>query len=243
MERISRESPEDYWPIMETLTAFVRERARWQEPNEAASETLLGPDKAPGRPQEISTDIAAVLSVIGRRDKVNRKRERRMGWRFDLRGTDLRRTYLYAVHLERANLFDAHLEEADLREARLERAFLINAHLEGAFLTDAHLEEANLWHAHLEETDLSGAHLEGAFLIDAHLVGANLWNAHLEGTDLSGTHLEGADLHGAHLESADLQAAIGLQESQLKTASGNAYTELPGGMAWPAAWPPRKSWP
>ena len=28
-ERIAGESPREYWPIMETLTAFVRERAPW----------------------------------------------------------------------------------------------------------------------------------------------------------------------------------------------------------------------
>ena len=29
LERISKDSPRDYWTIMETLTAFVRERAPW----------------------------------------------------------------------------------------------------------------------------------------------------------------------------------------------------------------------
>ena len=31
LERISRESELDYWPVMETLTGFVRERARWKD--------------------------------------------------------------------------------------------------------------------------------------------------------------------------------------------------------------------
>ena len=31
LERISRESPDDYWTVMETLCAFVREQARWKE--------------------------------------------------------------------------------------------------------------------------------------------------------------------------------------------------------------------
>jgi hypothetical protein len=35
LERISRESPDDYWTIVETLTAFVRERARWTSPSES----------------------------------------------------------------------------------------------------------------------------------------------------------------------------------------------------------------
>ena len=29
LERIARESEREYWPIMETLTAFVREHAPW----------------------------------------------------------------------------------------------------------------------------------------------------------------------------------------------------------------------
>ena len=81
MERISRESPEDYWPVMETLTAFVR-RARWKAPNEDASESLLGSDEAPGRQPgdgRMPTDIAAVLSVIRRRDEANHEREKRHG--------------------------------------------------------------------------------------------------------------------------------------------------------------------
>jgi hypothetical protein len=31
LERISKESPDDYWTVMETLTAFLRERSRRNE--------------------------------------------------------------------------------------------------------------------------------------------------------------------------------------------------------------------
>jgi Pentapeptide repeats (8 copies) len=147
MERISQESPEDYWPVMETITAFVRERARWKDPNEDALETLLGSDEAPGRQSgdgRMPTDIAAVLSVIRRRDEANHERERRMRWRFDLRGTDLRGARFYDAHLEGAYLMGAHLEGADLIGTHLEGAFLKGAHLERAWLLDAHLERANL---------------------------------------------------------------------------------------------------
>ena len=41
LERISKESPEDYWTVMETLTAFVRERAKWKEPDQAIDELSL----------------------------------------------------------------------------------------------------------------------------------------------------------------------------------------------------------
>jgi hypothetical protein len=37
LQRIARESEEDYWPIMEILTAYVREHAPWP-PEEPSSE-------------------------------------------------------------------------------------------------------------------------------------------------------------------------------------------------------------
>jgi hypothetical protein len=41
LERISRESEEDHWPIMEVLTAYVRQHARWRpEERDAAVDEL-----------------------------------------------------------------------------------------------------------------------------------------------------------------------------------------------------------
>jgi Pentapeptide repeats (8 copies) len=220
MERISRESPEDYWPVMETLTAFVRERARWKEPDEGAFETLLGSDEAPGRQpgyRGIPTDIEAVLSVIRRREKANYERERQMEWSFDLRGTDLRRADLIHAHLGGAILYRTHLEGALLRHANLERASLHGANLKGA--------------------DLDRAHLEGAWLIDAHLENAALIGAYLENAKLLSAYLEGANLFEAHLEGADLGGATGLDEAHLPGSYGDASTKLPKGVARPANWP------
>jgi len=184
LERISRESPDDYWAIMETLTAFVRKHARWKERDKIASETLeslYDDEKSKDAVQpEPATDIAAILAVIVRREDENRDREMTKGWRLDFTASDLRRARLAGAHLEGARLAGAHLEGAELRGAHLERASLREAHLQGARLAGAHLQGANLF----------GAHLEGAHLFGAHLEGANLAGAHLEGADLSGTHLE-----------------------------------------------------
>jgi hypothetical protein len=118
LERISRESPSDYWTIMETLTAFVRERARWKEPDASASETLHE-DKAPAAAaaqsnHEPATDIAAVLSVIVRRGDKSRDRQKTEFWHFDLRGSDLRGAFFMLADLEGADLRRAHLKETDL---------------------------------------------------------------------------------------------------------------------------------
>ena len=130
LERISRESELDYWPVMETLTGFVRERARWKGEVSA----LPRIDVHQGSSHSPPTDVAAVLTVIKRRDPRNRERERSQQWHLDLGFSDLRQ----------ADLREAHLEGANLERARLEEAALYGVHLEGANLTGAHLEEANL---------------------------------------------------------------------------------------------------
>ena len=237
LERIARDSPQtDHWPIMEVLTAYVREHAQW-------SEAKLGPEESPDEAKP-AVDIQAVLTVLSRRSQWYQNGELQC---LDLRQTDLRRAnlpsahlegasfggahleranlgeahleaaalggahleraYLFAAHLEGANLGGAHLERAYLGGAHLEGANLFAAHLEGAYLPSAHLERASLGEAHLERANLGGAHLERANLGESHLEGAHLFGAHLEGADLRGAHLEGADLGGAYLDGADLRGA------------------------------------
>jgi hypothetical protein len=225
LESISRESPADYWTVMETLTAFVRERSQRNERERMAigleeriSKRAYFLWEKNNRPQGAdfrqeaeeldklgeppATDITAVLTVIQRRSGRSREHEVANDWCIDLSG--------------------AVLKQADLGEA----------HLEGANLVRAHLEGASFW----------GAHLEGAYLVRAHLEGATLWLAHLERADLGEAHLEGAYLGGAHLEGAHLEAANlvdawGLSEPQLRNAHGDAVTQLPAGLDRPAHWP------
>jgi hypothetical protein len=156
LERISKESPDDYWTIMKTLTAFVRERARWREPDAGVSETMVrlyeSEEADPWKGQ--ATDIAAVLAVIVRRPKREQERERQEGWRFNLEGVDLQGADLFEgvsrrrrpqqAHLESAMLNMAHLEGADLNLAHLESACLRKAHLEGAYLHGAGLTQAQI---------------------------------------------------------------------------------------------------
>ena len=235
LERISKESPDDYWTVMENLTAFVRERSRrneaertsqdleqrvsrrayflWLEagrPDGQAEDFWTAAAKQEELGEPPATDMGTVLTVIKRRSEQSRDRERTNGWQLDFRGAVLRQFDLIGAHLERADLAKAHLEQAILARAHLERTFFVEAHLERAFFAWAHLERAIL----------TGAHLERAVLYEAHL----------EGTDL-GAHLEGASLNGAHLEGADLWGATGLSEAQLRDANGDAATKLPEGLA------------
>jgi len=158
LERISTESPDDYWAVMENLTAFVRERSRRNETgprNKVIAIEQRVRRRAyflwleAGQPQglsfwdeatrqeefgELAIDIAAVLRVIKRRSEQSRKRESSHDWRLDLSG----------AILNLADLSGAHLERADLNLTRLEGAYLSKAHLQGACLSDAHLAGARL---------------------------------------------------------------------------------------------------
>jgi hypothetical protein len=89
LERIANDSDKDFWPIMETLTAYVRERAPWNEALAAGGEESSNEKSAvqtKSRPKP-ATDIQAILTVLGRRKYYYKQGETEP---LDLRGTDLR---------------------------------------------------------------------------------------------------------------------------------------------------------
>ena len=169
LERLARTSESEYWPIMEILTAFVRERT---------SVTKNQPLKEP--PLRLAPDIQATLDVIARRRHTYRDGESQ---RLDLRGTDLRRanlagaklagTILSEVRFEEANLAGIGLEEAILRAAHLENSNLADAKMQGAFLLNTSLNGARLRNANLQGAFLSGTRFDGADLLGADLTDAN----------------------------------------------------------------------
>lgn len=133
LERIAKDSEKDHWPIMEVLTAYVRENAPRQGGEEEASRPIQPP----------STDIQAILTVIGRRERTYEKGGKGS---LDLRNTQLR---------------DADLRDADLRGTILTVANLIRADLRDADLVEAILYRADLLRADLLKTDLRGTDLSG----------------------------------------------------------------------------------
>jgi pentapeptide repeat protein len=188
LERIAKESPEDYWPVMEILTAYVREHA----PRGSRAE-----DQSP------TPDIQAILTVLGRRIPFSEHDE--IG-RISLGATDLQR-----ADLQYARLQEARLQEARLQVARLQGANLYGADLKGANLYGANLQGANLQGANLYGANLQGANLQVAFLKGADLKGADLKGANLYGANLQGANLYGANLRGANVTDWQLADALSLQ--------------------------------
>jgi hypothetical protein len=233
LERIARESEEDYWTIMEILTAYVRQNATL--PEEGQERTHDAPDEqrameGPGgksettEPSAPDPDIQAIMTILRRRK------------RYFMHG-EPERLGLSETNLYEANLYEANLTGAGLSGASLFRADLTGANLTGADLTGANLRGANLTGATLREADLSRvayltrADLTGADLIGAYFTGANLTGAILREADLSG-----ADLTRADLTRADLSRAKYLTQEHLEKAAGDENTRLPTHLKPPAHW-------
>jgi Pentapeptide repeats (8 copies) len=197
LERIARDSERDHWPIMEILTTYVREHAPWNEPEQHSNEgslTETPPTQNPEPRPKPTTDVQAILTVLGRRTRSYGKGEEGP---LILTRTDLRGANLSVAHLERAFFSGAHLERAFLIEARLKRASFSSANLEFARLIRAHLEGARFTRAHLLGASLRGAHLRGADFGDANLQWANFEGA----TDLTVEQLaEAKTLYQAELD-------------------------------------------
>ena len=135
-------SEQYYQPVLEALSAFVREGAK-----------LPTTPPAPGLPTHgPPTDIQAALTVIERRPgphgRVDLTEVNIAG--ADLTGGERSYANLSNATLSYANLRDVELTGATVREANLSRAKMLKANLSGANLTGANLSGADLSHATLD---------------------------------------------------------------------------------------------
>ncbi len=127
----------------------------------------------------------------------------------------------------------------DCRSCNLFQADLAYKDVPGINLSDSRLRQANLSlatlnKANLSKTNLSIANLFGARLTSVDLSNANLERATLVGAYLGSANLKGATLTDANLSGAELETTLGLTQTQLNTACGDATTKLPSGLTIPA---------
>ena len=183
LEQISKESAELHRPVMEILTAFLREHSQPAETVPKQTDNQVSPprpsDEATEHAMPLRADFQAIATVLGRR---NLSRDR-VDFGLDLRGVALNRVYFAG---------------AQLQEANFERAHLWPANFAGAHLREANFQRAQLWHA-----DFDGAHLQRARFDGAHLQGASF-----AGAQLQRAYFGGAELHRATFGDAQLQGAL-----------------------------------
>jgi uncharacterized protein YjbI with pentapeptide repeats/WD40 repeat protein/cellulose biosynthesis protein BcsQ len=157
----------------------------------------------------------------------------------DLSNADLSYAKLIGANLTGANLNRCNIHEADFSDCMLTGASLFGVDLCSAKMTGANLSRVRLPLGKMDRIDLSRADLSLANLSKASLVGATLVHTNLHHANLSGANLSAADLTFARLYETDLsgavldttalagatlKGAIGLEESQLKSAVGDSDT-------------------
>jgi uncharacterized protein YjbI with pentapeptide repeats len=123
----------------------------------------------------------------------------------------------------RCDLFQAdfsyqNLDRRDFSGARLRQSDLEVSTADRAIFRGSNMSLANLFGARASQADFSNANLDSANLVGAYLGGARL---------------SGASLRNANLAGADLSDALGLTQTQLNEACGDAATTLPAGMTIP----------
>ena len=192
LERIARESPDDFWPILDILTAYLRAQCRWEPPGPQQD----FPTGYKALPEEIVNrmDVAFTVEAIVR--LWPHKGET------GLAPLNLQYTFVPGLSLREKSLVGANLRGAGLFLAILEGANLQGAEFGGAFLRRANLRAANLQNADFWGANLHGARLQGADLRGAHLLSSVLRWANLEGADLRGVDLSHAKMEHAHLDGA-----------------------------------------
>lgn len=247
LERISKESKDDYWAIMEILTAYIRINSPFQK-----GDTKVEICKSTHHIKEIEIqdfldiinqikvplDVETILNIIVERNYhfISFRERDAVGLKegsnfYDSKRYDEISEYVYDFESGRPR----EPKGLDLQRTYLADVNLIGAHLEGALFTGSFLQSASLNKVHLPEANLMGAILKRAYLIEADLgkaflLGADLERAHIQGADLQEANLRNANLQEADLTNANLQEAdltdANLQEADLRGAQNISIDQL-----------------
>jgi hypothetical protein len=188
LERIAKDSPGDYWMVMEILTAYVRENARWPQPSSSrpslAQTAVYAPATARAQTtgtsdQSISSpkprvDIQAIMTILGRNLPPALTLP---DFKLDLREVDLRGAELWNSSLWNIDFWGAHLESARFWGALLRGIKLESAHLMRTSFWNARLEDVDLRRADLKEAVFDGSDLRGAINLTQEQIVDALGNA------------------------------------------------------------------
>ena len=233
LERIARDSPRDYGPVMEVLTAFARQESPLPANGAATPATSAPP---------IPVEVEAVFKVIGRRTPAQVLAELDAGGCLELTGINA-----VGANLTGYDLRNTCWDRSDMRGATLSRADLSGSTFVGSTLVQTNLDSVQAQGANFYQSDLALANLSRANLRDANFLAANLSTATLQGTDLTGANLLGtnlgnalllgadldeanvldADFTGAVLSGANLATVEGLTVEQIEPAIVDSATRLP----------------
>ena len=252
LERISQDSQRDHWPVIEILTAYLKNNTSLEKnplPKEVMNKinSIINTDLyfIP----EPRVDIQLIMRVLGRRSWGNRVISYFKNQRLDLRSLNLCEIDLQKANLGFANFSETYLVNSVLYEANFKYSNFSNSNLKMAYSYKVNFQNANLYKATLFYVNLFKANLKRANLSQVNLTKANLSQANLKGAFLHQVDLQRTNLIQANLRDADLSllTLIGFNEErleklqkQLNLTYGNEKTSLAESFKRPEHW--GKSW-
>jgi hypothetical protein len=173
----------DYWPLMDVLTAFVRQSV---------------PKATAPRGTKPSEDIQAAINVLARRSH-SEVPDRTGDSPVDLTQCDLGYLWMAGGHYEAGQFGDSVLSNADVRDAFLayanfDRTDLTGAQFDCAKMKNTRIRWVKAQNASFRGTDLTGSDFEGT-----DLTGVSLQRALVSKADFSkATFVDPGELHKAH---------------------------------------------
>jgi hypothetical protein len=180
----------DYWPLMDVLTAFVRQSV---------------PVSDTPRVTKPSEDIQAAINVLARRYH-SEIPSRTHDSPVDLSECDLSYLWMAGGHYEGGYFRDSLFRNADLGGA-----FLAHANFEHTDLTDAKFYGAKMQDASIRWVK----NAQRASFRDADLTRADFRGSDLTGTSFQGANVSGADFSAATIDAGTLIEARGDLTTQL----------------------------
>ena len=229
LERIARDSRADHPQVVEVLTAYVREHARWIPHGPYTPTSGPAGHEKPDGAGEANPPLGSLANsaegetVTAAAEPVGQQPPSDARTEPPELPTDVQAAV--SVLARRDPSQDRPGAQLDLTHTNLCQVLLVGAHLQGVRLNRANLEFGRLGEANLQDARLFEANLQHADLSKAHLERASLRSANLQGASLDKTHLQaarlsGAKLHHAWIGGADLRDAEGLKEENLRDAKG-----------------------
>ncbi|NUS42110.1 MAG: pentapeptide repeat-containing protein [Mycobacteriaceae bacterium] len=226
LERLSKDSPADRPVIFEVLATFIRMNTHFSHPRNR--ECVIEPD---GSARPIPDDVAAALTVIGRREGDG-------GEHIDLSYSCLRQAHFERANLTAVDFTFSRLDGAHMDGARFRRTNMSNTHLDGAELYDADLS-----HETWDGLTMPFARMDRARLDHTRLTNVTLCKSVWYSADLDNAVFERVNLIGATFVAGDdsYPPARNLDRASLPAVAYDDTTRWPPGFHPPPA--DKTAWP
>jgi Uncharacterized low-complexity proteins len=221
LERIANESKKDYWSVMEILTAYIEENARFKY------ETMEMVEKEEERNNffnySIDWDFDKTQKAVNNFLSLDNFRDHETACniiarrKFQYVGSKKSWSFLHNqrciepshICLGRVNLPYRFFKKSHLENANFFGSFFNSVHFEGAYLQNTFFSLAIIINTKFNDAILENAFFEAAYISKSNFEGANLRNANFDLAIIKDTNFKGAK----HLKESQMSTVKLLQNT------------------------------